>query len=72
MADAGWRSDGETEITPEMIEAGLHELAYYDPGEDSADFAAETVAAIWRAMDRARPLGMTLGSARAVSKQVPL
>jgi hypothetical protein len=47
-------STDEIEITPEMLEAGLRELSYYHPGEDSADFAAEVVATIYREMRRLR------------------
>ena len=38
-------------ITPEMIEAGLEELFYYERG---ADDGAECIAAIYGAMEQAR------------------
>jgi hypothetical protein len=42
-------------VTEEMVKAGLRELSYYSRSEDGADFAAETVAAIYRAMCELRP-----------------
>jgi ribosome maturation protein Sdo1 len=43
-------STDEIEITPEMIEAGLEQLSLYSPREDSSEFAAEIVEAIFRKM----------------------
>jgi hypothetical protein len=40
----------EIEITSEMIEAGMRELAYFDPREDSPEGREEIVAEIYRAM----------------------
>jgi hypothetical protein len=40
----------EIEITPEMIEAGLAELSFYSPRDDSSEYAAEIVGAIFRKM----------------------
>ena len=41
---------GEIEITPEMIEAGVNELALTEPSDEWAS----TVAAVYRAMEIAR------------------
>ena len=41
----------EIEITAEMIEAGLCELAWYEPGTGDG---AECIAAIYSAMEQAR------------------
>jgi hypothetical protein len=41
----------EIEITPEMIEAGITELFFYERGSDDSD---ECVAAIYAAMEAAR------------------
>ena len=40
----------EIEVTPEMIEAGLKELSFYSPREDSSEYAAEIVETIFRTM----------------------
>ena len=40
----------ETEITPEMIEAGLEQLSLYDPSEDCEMMAREIVVSIFEAM----------------------
>jgi hypothetical protein len=48
------RDRPEIEITPEMIEAGLAELFYYERG---ADDGAECIAEIYTAMERARLQG---------------
>ena len=42
----------EIEITPEMIEAGLRELSYFSPTEDSAEAREEVVGEMYRAMRR--------------------
>ena len=46
----------EIEITPEMIEAGSRELAYFNPREDGAEARAEILEEIYVAMTRASPL----------------
>ena len=51
-AEAEGASAPEIEITPEMIKAGLYELSFFHPGEDPAEFRAEIVADIYRAMRR--------------------
>jgi hypothetical protein len=47
-------NETEIEITEEMIEAGLRELSFYHQSEDSIEFAAEIVEAIFRAMQSCR------------------
>jgi hypothetical protein len=44
-------SADEIEITPEMIDAGLNELALYEPGWDAG---SDVVRAIYTAMEKAR------------------
>jgi hypothetical protein len=46
------RDESDIEVTPDMIKVGLHELSYYDPKEDSVEFAVDVVVAIFRAMKR--------------------
>ena len=53
--------EGETEITPEMIEAGVCELVRYYP-EDNDDQDAEdrrAVTAIYKAMMAAQPVNVS-------------
>lgn len=40
----------EITVTPEMVQAGLEELALYSPREDSMEFAEEIVASMFRRM----------------------
>ena len=42
----------EMEVTPAMIEAGLGELGFFDPAEDSPEAREEIVKAIYLAMLR--------------------
>jgi len=46
------RSDAceKIEITPEMIEAGVRELALFDPAEDPPEYWDECVSGFYRAM----------------------
>jgi hypothetical protein len=48
---AGQASADETEITPAMIEAGVRELASYEPGWDCG---SDVVRDIYMAMEKAR------------------
>ena len=41
----------DVEVTPEMIEAGLEELSYFNPSEDPPEAWSECVASIYRAME---------------------
>ena len=50
MSDPKSSDCDDVEITPEMIEAGLRELAYFDPEEDPAETWGECVTDIYRAM----------------------
>ncbi len=41
----------EIEVTPEMVEAGLKELSYFNPSEDPPEAWSECVVSIYRAME---------------------
>ena len=41
-------------VTPEMIEAGLNQLAFYRPSEDDEAVAEEIICAIYESMTRCR------------------
>lgn len=42
----------DIEVTPEMVRAGMDELRFYRPAEDSTDEAEEYIRAIFLAMFR--------------------
>ena len=44
----------EDEVTPDMIKAGLRELALFEPAEDPPEYWEECVAGIYRAMHLVR------------------
>lgn len=50
MSDRPAHSESKIEVTPEMIEAGLRELAFFDPAEDPPEYWDECVTGIYRAM----------------------
>ena len=53
MSEGNANADGcEIEITPEMIKAGVSELSWFDPAEDSWETRAEVVKEIYSEMAR--------------------
>ena len=44
------QDSAEIEVTPEMIEAGLKELAYFDPSEDLFESSEYCVVNIYQTM----------------------
>ena len=56
MADRPVRTDGEIEVTPGMIEAGVDVLSMYNPAEDdTAEWAAEVYQAMQAVMKQRVP-----------------
>ena len=55
MADRPALENGVVKITPAMIEAGVYELALFDPVEDSWPTRAEIVKEIYSTMARLSP-----------------
>lgn len=55
MADRLVTENGGVEITPKMISAGVRELAWFDPIEDSWPTRAEIVKEIYSTMARLSP-----------------
>lgn len=49
--------DGEIEVTPEMIEAGVRVLEHLDPQEDSWELRCEVVSEIYERMARLKSAG---------------